>query len=355
METWARRASRKGHLGPYELELGTRIIRLFLHHGASDAARRSADALTEALGDAANSWKRWEHYGLAAEELEAASALRQLVGDGGGCETLSRRAIVLRKREAKQDAKALEEAQGIIAELRPAHESDELDREGLARLHDAVVTVHSHLCRGVGSDDEHHAIVEAAWERFLQRRDELAVLDVGKGCPRCGAAMEPLACAQDRPVVNLHLCPQCGRCLGTRSLLRFRGPVVLTLTRVATVILAGRSHMVLREDEGIVHLVVDSKGRIMLAFELTTSGPVAFEPGSPVGPPGLDESLSALALEGGPTLDALLEAWGGHREHFQHIEEELMRALREETARLLEESDLLEKAGATPVVGPPAG
>jgi hypothetical protein len=113
--------------------------------------------------------------------------------------------------------------------------------------------------------------------------------------------------------------------------------------------------MVLREDEGIVHLVVDPNGRIMLAFELKTSGPVAFEPGSPVGPPGLDESLSALALEGGPTLDALLKAWGGHREHFQHVEEELMRALREETALLLEESDLLEKAGATPVVGPPAG
>lgn len=355
METWARRASRKGHLGPYELELGTRIIRLFLHHGASDAAQRSADALTEALGEAANSWERWERYGLAAEELEAASALRQMVGDDEGCEALSRRALVLRKREAKQDAKALTEAQGIIAKLRPAPKSDELDREGLARLHDAAVTVHAHLCRDVGPDDEHHAIVEATWERLLQRRDELAVLNVGKSCPSCRTALEPLTCAQDRPAVNLHFCPQCGRCLGTRSVLRCRGPVVLTLTRVTTVALAGRSHTVLCEDQGTVHLVVDPDRRIVLAFELTTSGPVAFEPGPPVGPSGLDEPLRALALEGGPALDALLAAWDGCTEHFQHVEEELTRALREETARVLEEVDLLEEAGATPVVEPPAG
>jgi len=357
METWARRASRKGHLGPYELELGTRIIRLFLHHGASDVAQRSADVLTEALGEAANSWERWERYGLAAEELETASALRQMVGDGDGCEALSRRATVLRKREAKQDAKVLAEAQHVVVQLRPVLERDDLDREGLARLHDAAVMVHAHLCRDVGPDDEHHAIVEAAWERLLQRRDELAILNVDRGCPSCGAVLEPLACAQDRPSVNLHLCPQCGLCLGTRSVLRCRrqGPVVLTLARVTKVALAGRSHTVLREDQGTVYLVVDPERRIVLAFELKTSGPVAFEPGSPVGPPGLDDPLHALALDGGPALDVLLAAWGGHREHFQHVEEELTLALREETARLLEESDLLEKAGATPVVGPPAG
>ena len=357
METWARRASRKGHLGPYELELGTRIIRLFLHHGASNAAQRSADALTDALGEAANSWERWERYGLAAEELEAASALRQMVGDGEGCEVLSRRAIVLRKREAKQDAKVLKEAQRIMAELRSVFESGEMAWEKLLWFHDATVTVHTHLCRDIRPDDEHYAIIEATWERLLQRRDELAILNVGKGCPDCGNALSPMVCAQDRPAVNLNLCHQCGRCFGSRSVLGWggRGPVVLTLTRVATVSLNERSYTVLREDMGAVHLVVDPDRNVVLGFELTTSGPVAFKPGTAVVHSGLDEPLRPLVREGGPTLNALLEAWQGHGEHFACVERELTHVLREETARLLEEVDLLEKAGATPVVGPPAG
>ena len=251
----------------------------------------------------------------------------------------------------------LKEAQRIIAEHRSIFESGEMTWEDLLWLHDAAVTVHSHLCRDVGPDDDHYVIVEASWERLLQKRDELAVLDVIRGCPDCRTALLPLVCAQDLPAVTLHFCPQCGRCFGTRSALgwRGRGPVVLTLTRVTNVSLSERLYTILREDRGAVHLVVNPDRKIVLGFELTTSGPVAFKPGTAVIYSGLDEPLRYLALEGGPTLDALLTAWGEHREHFQHVEEELTRALREETARLLEESDLLEKAGATPVVGPPAG